>query len=178
MNIKALITTLVIGSSSIALADPSWSGGVSVQGTAQHVGHDGDRDDAVVRDHRSFEQPEEGNQWWMPIYRPAPVPVYQAPNRFVRLTGESRLEGRQMFDLDSSRYVGSLQLRARSGRTEISRITVVFRNGLREELQPRVMLDASRNPAVTLRLQHIGRIDRLVVYGNSGLRGIYNVLGA
>jgi hypothetical protein len=178
MNIKALIATLVLGSSSMALAAPSWSGGVSVQGTAQHVDRDGDRDDAVVRDHRGFEQPEQGQQWWMPIYRPAPQPVYQPSRGFVRLTGETRLEGRQMFDLDTSRQFRTLQVRAEAGQTKIECITIVFGDGKTEQLRPDVLLDASRNPVVTLPLQMHGRIDRLVIDGHSGPRGIFKVLAA
>ena len=61
MNIKAIIASLVLGSSSIAMASPS----VTVSATAQ-----GSYGTQVVRDHR-FD-----DSWNQPIAQPIAAPVY------------------------------------------------------------------------------------------------------
>lgn len=166
MNFKALITTLVLGSSSIALADPSWSGGVSVQGSIGMRGnHDGDADD-YVRDHRVP----------LPVYQPAPAPLPIYQPQWVQLVRSAQLVGnRQIFDLDTTQQFRKLQLRSIEGMTHIERIVVKFRSGRVEVLRPDVTLDA-KNCDVTLSLQLHGRIDTLQVFGRGGRYGRYSIL--
>jgi hypothetical protein len=158
MNLKALVTTLVLGCSSVALADSSWSAGVQVEGSAgvaMHGDHDGDADDIAVRPY--FPAPAHG---WIPL-------VEHARNK----------DQREVFEIDQARQFRTLQLRNSSGQTYIDKIVLTFGSGRTEVLDPDVRLSA-RNREVTLPLQLHGRIVKIAVYGKSGSRGRYTILAA
>jgi hypothetical protein len=192
MNIKALITTLVLGSSSIALADPSWSAGVSMNASVATNG-------IIVRDHR---EPTPAPVYRTPI-RPVAQPVAQVvgadrcdnvrdggdASSYVGPTGgyldgwfavtqPTRIErGREFITLGANQRFSQLQLRRDMGFTRIDQIAIVFKNGQEQVVRPNAALDF-RNPALTIQLEKHGKISRIVVYGQSGQGARYSVLAA
>ena len=117
MNIKAIIASLVLGSSSIAMASPSVTLSANAQGSYG----------TVVRDHRApapapvftpVAQPARW-QWRQPIYRP------------VTLASNLRLSaGRAAISVgaQAGRF-NTLQISAATGRTFIKQVYVQFENG-------------------------------------------------
>ena len=173
MNIKALITTLVIGSSSIALADPSWQAGV-------HVDNDGDVDAGVViRDHRGYEPapaPATVPSYW-------PQPVYQAPISpptlgWVELRQPTKIVGgRDFVTVHARRRFSQITLQSDGGRTRVAEVAIQFRDGTWQTLRPNMMLDA-QNSTLTIDLSERAQINRICVYGSSGRLGRYSILAA
>jgi hypothetical protein len=165
MNIKALITTLVLGSSSIALADPSWSAGVSMNAS---VASNGD----IVRDHRDIVRDHR---------EPLPAPVLAVDDRrdgWFELTQPTRIErGRETITVDANKRFSLLQLRGDGGFTRIHKVAIVFKNGQEQVVKTDATL-GSYNPALTIQLQKRGKVSRIVVYGESGHGARYRVLAA
>lgn len=99
MNIKAIVTTLILGSSSLALAAPT------------------------VRDHRT---PAPAFQ---PVYqapvRPAPRPMIKP----VVLKNDARIQGRDVIRVNTTRAFTKLELRSQSGRTQLDKVLITFSNG-------------------------------------------------
>ena len=195
MNTKAIIASLVLGSSSAALAAPAvtYSAGTT-----------------VVRDQRALEDdcapaaaPAYGEPTAQPIYS-APVygestgePVYSAPvygqpsygqssqpewsgpvwrrsvaRRPLTLAAGAHFSGGRSFIVnpEQRRRFSSLQLSAAGGRTFIQQVLVEFDNGQQQVIRD---LDATLtgNQSVTLDLDGNRRgIRRIVVYGRE-LRG-------
>jgi hypothetical protein len=199
MNIKALITTLVLGSSSIALADPSWSGGVSVNASVATSG-------VVVRDHR---EPAPLPPPPAPVYRtplrriaqPAPIAqpivddrcdnihlggdlsVYTGTTAgyvggWLALTQPTKIErGREFISVNSNQRFSQLLLRSDGGTTQVSQVAIFFQNGQEQVVKTNAWL-GSRNPDLAINLEKRGKISRIVVYGSSGQRARYSVLAA
>ena len=167
MNLKAIIASLVLGSSSIAMASPS----VTVSATAQ-----GSYGTQVVRDHRTDES------WNKPVVQPiAPVyyrdghsdgwrrqpmpPVY----RPVTLASDMHFarDGRTSITVgtQAGRF-NTLQISGAAGRTLIKQVYVQFDNG-----QEQIVRDLNRvligNQSFTLDLDgNFRAIRRVIVYGN------------
>jgi hypothetical protein len=99
MNIKAIVTTLILGSSSLALAAPT------------------------VRDHRA---PAPAFQpTYQAPYRPAPRPMI----RPVVLKNDARVQGRDVIRVNNTRAFTKLELRSQSGRTQLDKVLITFGNG-------------------------------------------------
>jgi hypothetical protein len=178
MNIKAALASLVLGSSSVAMAAPA------VTVTAH-----GSLGTPAVRDHRFVDDsidPVTGERIAQPIYMhtSAPVdsrPIYRAPWRRpiaqpVTLASGLRFQntGRTFISVgDQLGRFGSLQINAAGGRTFIKQVYVQFDNG-----QTQVVRNLNRtltgNDSLTVDLDGNRRgIRRIVVYGsdiNSGWR--------
>jgi len=172
MNFKALITTLVLGSSSIALADPSWSGGVSVQGNIGMRGdHDGDADD-YVRDHRVP----------LPVYQPAPAPLPIYQPELVQLVQPTRLLRRHVktFSLGANSGFSRLEVKADRGETRVYELEITFADGQKQVVRTDRLLNANMRGerSMTVALKCRAPISRIEVEGKTGPIGIFSILAA
>jgi hypothetical protein len=168
MKIKALVTMLVLGSSSIALADATPYAA------------------PTVRDHRDFRpQPR-------PLPQPAPAPIqvapvkpiaqfhggfgWQRPARPVLLANDTRLTGRALIQVPTStRAFTKLELRSNNGRTSIDRVMIVYGNGQRQVVQLGKVVNG--NGSLTIDLAGGSRnIKSLMLIGNSGRRASIDVV--
>jgi hypothetical protein len=166
MNIKTIIASLILGSSSVALASPSVSFSATASGsyTAPHS-------TTVVRDHR-FDPPTQVYTRDRPVvWHGEPMPQVYRP---VTLAADMHFanDGRSFITVGSGQgRFGSLQISAAGGRTFIKQVYVQFENG-----QSQVIRDLDRtlvgNQILTLDLDGGRRaIRRIVVYGNPLNRG-------
>jgi len=160
MNIKTLIATLVLGTSSVALAD-------------SHVGPEvrDHRDDAaVVIDHR--------------VEAPAPAPAYdrdawkhRGPSWSTLSTNDQLVNGRTMIRL-GGKTLGTLKLQATSGRTTVSQVIVKFANG-RSQIVPLNQVIGNGNPSLTIDLNGgLRQVQSIQVTGSSNRRASFEILGA
>ena len=168
MNIKAILASLVLGSSSIALAAPS----VTVSASAQ-----GSYSTPVVRDHRI-----EDDRVTPVVVQRSPDPTYHRggwngggrtlPPVYRPVTLASGLRfannGRALINVGlQAGQFGTLQINAAGGRTFIKQVIVQFANG-----QQQVIRNLDRtlagNDSLTLDLDGGRRnISRIVVSGNA-----------
>jgi hypothetical protein len=161
MNIKAIIASLVLGSSSVAMASPS----VTVSATAQGSY------DTAVRDHHIHDncdtpvviQPVDHRGGWRgermpPVYRP----VTLASGLHFASDGRTFITvGRELGRFEA------LQISGVGGRTFIKQIYVQFDNG-QEQVVRNLDRMLTRDADVTIDLDgHRRAIRRIVVYGNS-----------
>jgi len=162
MNLKAIIASLVLGSSSVAMAAPS----VTVSATV-HGGYGS----TIVRDHR-YESP--------PIMRP-PVVVQSPPimrpgwklppvYRSVTLANDTAFaaDGRRFITVGAQAGTFSkIEISGAGGRTFIKQVYVQFDNGQEQAIRnvDRTLANGER---VTLDLDGDRRaIRRIVVYGQN-----------
>lgn len=187
MNIKAIIASLVLGSSSIAVAAPSSTVSATVRG---------EYGDPVVRDHRVDDDRNtrvDPDRDRPVVIQPAPDPTYhrvgwngaghKLPPVYRPVTLASGLRfannGRTYIAVGSQAgQFGTLQISAAGGRTVIKQVTVQFANG-----QQQVIRDLDRtltgNESMTLDLDGGRRnISRIVVYGNAASTGWRRSAGA
>jgi len=170
MNIKALLTTLILGSSSVAMAKPVVSGSVSVS-----LGYDTLHTPAVVQRHTTTRHDA-------PLYTPPVRPTHSEPffsptnsrvgarsstyigmigqaprKRFSRnnywhraaapvwfnLTEATRIDsGRQFFNiLGQSGKLSQIRLQNLGGRSEIKQVAIEFDNGDRNQRTQVVRFD-------------------------------------
>jgi hypothetical protein len=179
MNTKLILASLVLGSSSVAMASPS----VNVSATAH-----GTLGATVVRDHRGIDpdcnDPAVSHPTILPVSHPTilPAPVHWRDGkvwgpgdrmppvyRTVSLASGMHFagDGRTFITVGSQMgRFGSLQLTAAAGRTFIKQVYVQFDNG-----ESQVIRNLNRtligNQTLTLDLDGNRRaIRRIVVYGN------------
>jgi hypothetical protein len=158
MNIKAIIASLIVGSSSVAMAAPTVN--LSAQGSI-----DSSYATTVVRN-RPAPVDREGRVWrgdhtLPPVYRP------------VVLASDMRFSGGRSFitvGAQQGRF-GTLQITGARGRAFIKQVYVQFANG-----QVQVIRNLDRtltaNQALTLDLDGNRRgIARIVVYGSPLFNG-------
>jgi hypothetical protein len=165
MQLKILITTLILGSSSVALASPD------------------------VRDHRTHTTTTiVAPPPVAPIAQPsvtvtparfdrlAVQPVPQSWRRPVQtwttLANDARIDGRMVIDLGAyNRQYSRLSLRSDgNGRTKIDRVMIVFGNGERQTIELNAKLHKSSS-AVSIDLKGNTRnIDKIVLVGKSNGR--------
>ena len=162
MNIKALITTLVLGSSPLAFAD-HYEGSYTpapAQVTAP-----------AVRDHRMLPP------------TPAPVPVqdygygwHKPALQPVLLADNARVAGRALINVPAStRAFTKLELKSNSGRTSIDRVVIVFGNGQRQVARLGSIVNGKGS--LTIDLDGGARnIKTIMLIGNSARRGSIDVL--
>lgn len=158
-KIKALITALVLGTSSIAMADTSvtFSGRADEWGTVS----------PDVRDHRTATT--------YPAYH---APVYQAPaTTFSRGTWISLAEpmnlgrgrGGKMIDLDSRALFNQIRLQSASGATFIGTVTVQYKNGASQVVTVNQWID-SQNPMTQFALNRTAQVDSIMINGSRNRR--------
>jgi hypothetical protein len=168
MNLKALITLLVLGSSSAAMARP-----IVVSGTAGAS--------VTVRDHRDH------RDYRAPV--PAPAPghdgSYRTPPPFVplwtTLGTESRIiDGAMAFRvspvLRGARFT-ALKLQSSGGKSLINRVEIQFVNGRTQVVQLDQYLTAS-SPTITIDLagDAARSIRNVTVIGRNARQSSFSVL--
>jgi hypothetical protein len=163
MKIKALITTLVLGSSSLALAAPAYNG-------------------PAVRDHRT-----------LPAPRPAPLPAPTAQARFnfgfawhrpvarpLLLANNTRVAGMEDISVAQGRRAFTkLELKANSGRTNLELVVIRFANGQSQTVNLRGNQNGviKAGKSVTIDLAGNARyIQSIKLIGKSGRRASIDVL--
>lgn len=158
MKIKALVTTFVLGTSSLAVAAPT------------------------VRDHRApqvLPKPVPAKPLPAPPQaRPAPAPGFgfgwQA--RPVLLANNKHISGRTVIQVPTSaRMFTKLELRANSGQTNIQRVLIVFGNGQRQVVQLRKTVN-NRTPLTIDLAGNARHIKSVTLIGNSPRRASIDVL--
>jgi hypothetical protein len=156
MSLKAIITTLVLGTSSLAAAD-----------TELHA-----RGGIDVRDHRT--QPVyQAPQPMYPIYKPVYTrPVLQP----ITLATSLRVQGRDVIRVsDSRRPFTKLELRATNGHTNLDKILVTFGNGQTQTIDCNRALSASESFTIDL-AGNQRNIKKIVLVGKSGRRASIDVI--
>ncbi|MEO7732442.1 MAG: hypothetical protein ABIY55_15845 [Kofleriaceae bacterium] len=163
MNLNAIIASLVLGSSSVAMAAPS----VTVSATV-HGGYGS----TIVRDHRGYESP--------PIMRP-PVVVQSPPimrpgwklppvYRSVTVANDTAFahDGRRFITVGAQAGTfGKLEISGAAGRTFIKQVYVQFDNG-QEQAMRNIDRTLGNGERLTLDLDGDRRaIRRIVVYGQN-----------
>ncbi len=178
MQLKALIATLVLGSSSVALADTQIRDHRGYPNTVTTtVVAPAPQSTPIVTAHAdAFLDARLG-------FRRAPRPVVVAPVpqplTYVTLANNLELQGRALIKLQpTTRQFTKLELRADgNGRTMIDKVVILFGNGRSQTIE----LDAKlgkKQPAIAIDLKGETRtIERVVVVGNSnGRRASIDVL--
>lgn len=154
MKIKALIATLVLGSSSIALAAPD------------------------VRDHRTQPAPlvaqaheqahAQGGYGWN---RPAPRPMYP-----VTLASSQKVNGREFIRVaPSQRVFSKLELRSTAGRTKLDKVMITFANGGTQLVDCNKLLNGRDSFSIDLK-GNARSIKSIVLVGNSGRRASLDII--
>ena len=192
MNLKAIISALVLASSSAAMAAPSATVSASV-----HAGYTTTTTTTTVRDHRDdrvvhsppiVARPT-GDTWRgttsPPIMKPQPVRWDgQSPGRWARppIFRTVTLASAASFAADGRTFItvgsqlgafGQLQIAAAGGRTFIQQVYVEFDNGQEQVIRH---LDRTLTGNESLRLDLDGDrrgIKRIVVYGKAINGGFY-----
>ena len=168
MNLKTILVSLVLGSSSIALAAPAAPAPTSAT--------------VVVRDHAAGTEyttaaPNatyyKDNQGWRGIPKP---PVFRPP---VTLASSMRLtSGRASIAVGSQAgKFDTLQLTASAGKTFIQQVVVQFNNGQNQVIGLRKMLDGNDTLTIDLAGNH-REIRKIVVTGNELSTGRRRPFGA
>ncbi len=155
-KIKALITALVLGTSSIAMADTS----VTFSGRADAQWRTVPPD---IRDHRTY-----------PAYE---APVSQAPvTTFARGTWISLAEpmnlgrGRgSMIELDTRARLNQIRLQSASGAAFIGTVTVQYVNGASQVVTVNQWID-SQNPMTQFALNRTAQVDTIMIHGSRNRR--------
>ena len=176
MKIKALVTLLVLGSSSLALADSY-------------------RDDTygpMVRDHR-YTQPVASPLPAPPVVTAPQAPVAQYHGQLgfgwrkpalqlrpVLLADDARVSGWSMINVSqTNRTFTKLELKAASGRTDLDRVLITFGNGQRQVVSLRGKQEGKINAQKSLTIDLDGgarNIKSIMLIGSSGRRGSIDVV--
>ncbi|HSK05122.1 MAG TPA: hypothetical protein VK932_27925 [Kofleriaceae bacterium] len=168
MNLKALITTLVLGSSSVAMA---------------HPGHA-----PTVRDHRAptYQQPTYQQPAYQPVRHQAPIyrSPYQSPfYRPVWVTlgsVDDIVDGEMSFRVGRfahDRQFTTLKLQSQGGKSLINRVQIRFANGRTQVVELNQYLTAS-SPSITIDLkgQQARSIAKVTVIGRNARQSAFRVL--
>lgn len=150
MKINALITTLILGTSSLALAAPT------------------------VRDHRTLPAPapvvqaRAGFAWHKPIARP------------LLLANNTHVAGRSVISVaPGTRAFTRLELKGNSGRTNIDRVLITFGNGQTQIINLAGKLNGVVNAGKSVTIDLAGNarfIKTITLVGKSGRRASIDVL--
>lgn len=163
MKIKALVTMLVLGTSSLALAD--------------HVS-------PTVRDHRTAPArpaPIPAKPLIKPAYTPVQAKPVQPPGfgwtaRPVLLANNTHLAGRALVQLPArTRPFTKLELRSNNGRTNIQSVQIVFGNGQRQVVKIGKAVTAKTPLTIDL-AGNARHIKSVTLIGNSLRRATIDVL--
>ena len=170
-KIKALITTLVLGSSSIAAADSAFTFNASA-----HVGIGAPVAAppavTVVRDHRVE-----------PAYAPPAVTPVFAPNRdryrpaWVALSEPTMLRhNRTMIRIDTPSRYSQLRLQTTAGASYVTSVMIRFADGTRQEIAVNKWLD-TRAPMFDLAISNRSSIERVIIIGSTNRRASFQLFG-
>ncbi|MDX2088814.1 MAG: hypothetical protein SFX73_13235 [Kofleriaceae bacterium] len=153
-KLTALITTLVLGTSSIAAADT-----IAFNASARFRPAPAA---APVRDHRIETTPVPG--------------MYRAP--WVALSQPVMLDndGRNAIRLATPSRFSQLRLQSTAGRSFVDSIIVRFADGSRQEIKVNRALDA-RSPMVHLDISHRAAVERVVIKGSTHRRASVQLFG-
>ena len=181
MNKPALITLLVLGSTSVALAKPALSVEAQASWTASY--HSGT---PVVRDHH---EPR-----FRPAYRPTfhpnasnvklnadsseyigPIYSHRTTYGWAILTDPTRIEKSREIIRVSGQHK-ALMLQNVKGSSHIKMVNVRFKDGRTQTIKLEQNLSGYQ-PTIQLHLQK-GAVDYIVVYGTTMVGSSYRVLGA
>jgi hypothetical protein len=192
MKLKALITTLVLGSSSAALAHPV-STAVIRDHRAPIAAHAAQADCAPGHVHTLPAPVYQPTSQPAPIYRPAPIyqttpvrmpaPYYgnTSNTSWITLGGVNRIVDGEM-TFGGSRFAGErfsqLKLQSDAGKSLIYRVMVQFSNGRTQTFEVNQYLTAS-NPTLTIDLDGRARgraIAKVTVVGRNARQSAYRVL--
>ncbi len=155
MNTKALLATLlVIGSSTVALADPA---------VRDHRDADDAQAQVQVRDHRGVDKDMDARRR---------LPVWSVLSANDRLN-----DGRAKINLSSRRQLDELRLVATKGSLEIEKIQIKFADGDVQTFAPDQIISAG-NPSLTVNIQSHDRVKSIVVTGRGNRRSSFEILGA
>jgi len=190
MNIKALITMLVLGSSSAAMAAPA----VSVNASVEASWSTGYRTGPVIRDHR-YREPVPVTRT-TPYRRPAPGweqpvsniklntdsseytgPIYtrQPSYGWAALTDPTRIEMKRQIVRVNGQF-SAFMLQNVSGSSHIDLVKIMFRDGHQETVNINQDLTGWRSQ--TTFAVNRAPIDYIVVYGTTNGNSTYRVLGS
>lgn len=184
MKIKALVTMLVLGTSSVAMARPATVAGsaggtvtASAQwsfSTASNRGNDRvrdhrDQDRVVIRDHRTPRTPAPTPVAYQP--RPnyiitSPRPYYEAPRFTVLGQGLvfSANDYRKDLGLDGSKLFSTVRIDAAGSAVNIQEVRVTFKTGETQTIA--VNQTISGNQTLTYDLTgELRPVTRVLVYG-------------
>ena len=173
MNIKALITTLVLGSSSVAMARPAAAAPiVTAQVNASaHVEVQG----PALR----YRQP---GTIPAPVYRPTDqAPTYQKPwyrPAWVSLGGVNQIaDGEMSFRVGRfANEFSTVKLQSSGGKSLIYRVLIQFANGRTQTVELNQYLNAS-NPSITIDLNGRSRqVAKVTVIGRNARQSAFQVL--
>lgn len=154
MKIKALVTTFVLGTSSLALAAPT------------------------VRDHRSPQVlPAPAKTVAIPgKVQTAPAYGFGWQTRPVVLANNKHLNGRTQIQVPASkRMFTKLELRANSGQTNIQRVLIVYGNGQRQIVNLGKTVN-NRKPLIIDLAGNARQLKSVTVIGNSQRRASIDVI--
>lgn len=163
-KIKALITTLILGSSSLAMAAPgatfsaqaSWNTGVQKVITAPNV-----------RDHRTVDTMARHDD--RPNRRPRAAWIALGePKQLAR--------GRDLIRVAAKTPFSQLRIQSTAGATRISQLTVVYTDGTRQVMQLDRRINP-RNPMIEVDLAGTRQVASLLISGSSSRRASYQVFG-
>ena len=165
MSLKALITTLVIGSSSVALAAPTVRDHRTSEVTTT-IDHRNSIDVNARADFRFQQRPVR------------PLPPVPAPLTWVTLANDMQVSGRTSIKVaPTTRQFTKLELRAEQGNTSIDKVMIVFGNGRSQVVDLKAKL-GKRDSSISIDLNGNARsIERIVLLGRSnGRRASLDVL--
>jgi hypothetical protein len=202
MNLKALITSLVLGSSSLAMAAPTatFSAGASVS-----FGYPSPSPAVIVRDHR---EPCSTHETTVPVnYRPVTIEpiVYNNPQNtrinatgseyvgsmpfqtmrwfrapeWVPVTEPTRIDnGREFFNLRNAGAFSRIQLFKNRGATFVKQVTIETFNPYSGRIETQVVrIDRELTSSFTIDLAGGRRqINRVIVYGATAQGSAYQIL--
>jgi hypothetical protein len=167
MNLKAILASLILGSSSIAMASPA-APGVTVSSVS--YGNASFDASLAIRDHRA------------PIAQPVAQPIYYRNNAYngrwmppvyrpVTLAAGLRLPTNSQTEIKVGGQQGAfttLKLEATGGRSFVRQVYIMFENG-QEQILRNVNRTLTGNDCFTIDLDGGRRqINRVIVYGALG----------
>jgi hypothetical protein len=192
MNIKAILASLILGSSSIAMASPA-APGVTVSSVS--YGNTAIRDHRVAPPVQTFDRDDDDydGAYRAPIAQPAPSPIYWRTNnayngrwmppvaRPVTLAAGLRLAPNSQTEIKVGAQAGAfttLKLDATGGRSFIRQVYIQFENG-QEQIIRNLDRTLTGNECLTLDLDGGRRqIHRVIVYGAQGAIGWRRAAGS
>lgn len=158
MNTKALLATLVvIGSSTVALADP-----IGFRGDAQVNAN------VAVRDHRDVD-----GQYMRDRGHGRRLPVWS-----VVSSQDSLRSGKLSIATGVAPMYSTLKLEATAGKLQINRVVIKFANGESQVITPNTQL--AQGAALTIDLDGATQrhIQKIQVFGQGNRRSSFEILGA
>ena len=159
MNLKAIITAaLVIGTSTVALAQPA-QGGVQVSNESSFQ----------VRDHR---EPMPTPAPYRPVYQP---PVVVAPQLHV-IANTKLTNGADKIWM-RTQALSTIKLEAIKGRTDVTQVAIKFANGRTQIVRENKMLTQSSCIDIDL-AGNVRNVTGITIFGQGGARSQFQVLGA